>query len=59
MEFIETPLFTKLLAKYMPDDSFRKLQQALMDAPYMGAIIEGSGGIRKLRWEYGERGKRR
>ncbi len=58
MEFIETPLFTKLVAKYMPDDSFRKLQQALMEAPDMGVIIEGSGGIRKLRWEWGEKGKR-
>ncbi len=30
----------------------------LIDAPNTGKIIQGSGGIRKVRWSHGGRGKR-
>ena len=38
--------------------STRKLQQALITNPEAGAIIPGSGGVRKMRWAIAGRGKR-
>lgn len=56
--FIETRLFTRLVAEYLPDAEYSKLQEALLDNPEAGKIIPGSGGIRKLRWGQSGRGKR-
>lgn len=42
----------------MSDDDYSKLQQALLSDPAAGAIIPGSGGVRKLRWGVAGRGKR-
>ena len=50
MEFIEAPAFTHHLAKYLDDEQYRKLQDALAAAPELGDVIPGSGGFRKLRW---------
>ena len=56
--FIEAPLFSRLLAEYLSDDEYAALQWALTQRPDAGAIIPGSGGIRKLRWAGSGRGKR-
>jgi hypothetical protein len=58
ISFIETKLFTRLVQEYLSDDEYSKLQQALLSDPEAGAIIPGSGGIRKLRWGVAGRGKR-
>ena len=58
ISFVETKLFTRLVQEYLPDDEYAKLQQALVANPEAGAIIPGSGGIRKLRWGVAGRGKR-
>ena len=58
MEFIETPTFTRLIAKLMDDDEYANLQRALVRRPDWGNVIPGSGGIRKLRWAGSGRGKR-
>ena len=58
MEFIETPVFTRLVLKLLPDDDYSELQRFLTEHPEAGAIIRGSGGIRKLRWTGSGRGKR-
>jgi len=58
MTFIETPIFTKLLQKLLPDPFYRELQQALILRPDAGKIIPNSGGLRKLRWNLPGRGKR-
>ena len=58
MEFIETSIFTKQVLKLLPDSSYRILQSALMLNPGAGAIIKGSGGIRKIRWNLPGAGKR-
>lgn len=58
MVFIETPLFTKLATDLMPDDEYRKIQQALVLRPEAGKIIPASGGLRKIRWKSEGRGKR-
>jgi len=47
-----------LLAKYLPDEEYAKLQQVLIETPDAGDVIPGSGGIRKLRWKGSGRGKR-
>ena len=57
-EFIETPFFTKALERYLDDDNYAKLQAYLNERPEVGAIVTGSGGVRKMRWAAEGRGKR-
>jgi len=56
--FIETKLFTKLVQNYFTDDEYAALQNSIMANPGAGAVIPGSGGVRKLRWGLTGRGKR-
>ncbi len=56
--FIETPLFTKLVTDYPSDEEYTELQAFLADNPEAGAVIRGSGGVRKIRWAIKGRGKR-
>lgn len=56
--FIETKLFTRLVGEYLSDDEYLQLQAALAKDPEAGAVIPGSGGVRKLRWALTGRGKR-
>lgn len=56
--FIESKLFSRLLGDYLTDDEYAQLQAALADAPDRGALVSGSGGVRKLRWSQPGRGKR-
>ena len=56
--FIETRLFTRLLPDCLSDDEYARLQRKLMQDPEAGAVIRGSGGVRKLRWAASGRGKR-
>ena len=57
MEFIESPIFTKLISKYLSDEEYSVLQWELLSQPNAGQIIPGSGGLRKLRWQAEGRGK--
>jgi hypothetical protein len=56
--FVETPIFTRQLVKLMPDEEYRVLQWSMVLRPAQGKVIPGSGGLRKLRWQIGARGKR-
>ena len=56
--FVETKLFTRLVQEYLSDDEYSELQQVLIANPEAGAVVPGSGGIRKLRWGVAGRGKR-
>ena len=58
LTFVETKLFTSLVHKYLSDDEYAALQQALTDNPEAGDVIRGSGGVRKVRWGAAGRGKR-
>lgn len=58
MEFIETPIFTKLVQELLPDDQYRELQAHLTRNPDAGIIIQNSGGLRKIRWALKKQGKR-
>jgi mRNA-degrading endonuclease RelE of RelBE toxin-antitoxin system len=56
--FIETKLFSRLVGEYLPDEEYAEIQIELAANPEVGALIPGSGGIRKLRWRGSGRGKR-
>lgn len=57
MEFIETPTFTRLVTSLLTDDEYRALQNVLVEDPERGDLIQGGGGIRKLRHAMQGRGK--
>lgn len=55
--FIELPAFERNRSGYLDDEAFRELQNALMAEPEAGDVIEGTGGLRKLRFSDKRRGK--
>ena len=56
--FVETALFTSLITEYLTDEEYSELQYYLAEHPESGAVIPGSGGVRKLRWTHRGKGKR-
>ena len=58
MRFVETPIFTKIITGLLDDESYRGLQIALMLRPEQGPIVQGAGGLRKIRWAKVGAGKR-
>lgn len=56
--FIETRLFTRLLGEYLTDEEYAALQWMLASDPTVGDLVRGTGGVRKVRWGVGGRGKR-
>ena len=58
MIFIESKLFEKLREKYLEDERYRELQNFLLEQPLSGDVIQGTGGLRKLRWSANGKGKR-
>ena len=56
--FIEVPLFTKRWEEIgLQDDELRLLQIMLLKNPESGSVMEGTGGIRKVRFPLENRGK--
>ncbi len=55
--FVELPPFERLRPDYLDDEAYRHLQQELMADPEAGDVIEGTGGLRKLRRPDPRRGK--
>ena len=55
--FVELPPFERHRTDYLDDDAFRGLQNALMKDPAAGDVIEGTGGLRKVRHADSRRGK--
>ncbi|MEQ3696400.1 MAG: type II toxin-antitoxin system RelE/ParE family toxin [Pseudomonadales bacterium] len=42
----------------MADSDYQALQEALISRPDLGVIIQGTGGLRKVRWKLEDKGKR-
>jgi hypothetical protein len=57
MILIETPVFTTQVKELLPDEDYRRLQWHLARYPYAGDVIRGTGGLRKIRWTAGGKGK--
>ncbi len=55
--FIESPLFSKQVHEYLTDDEFSVFQAFLATNPDTGAVVRGSGGVRKVRWSRKGTGK--
>lgn len=58
--FIELPAFERHRRDYLSDELFHGFQQELMKNPEAGDVIEGTGGLRKVRFvdERRNKGKR-
>ena len=57
VRFVETPVFTEDIENELSLDEYRQLQLALLLRPTQGALIRGSGGLRKVRWRRAGGGK--
>ncbi len=53
----ELPEYMRLAAKLLSDDDRRAVLEYLAAHPRAGDLIEGTGGVRKLRWGRDGRGK--
>ena len=58
MVFVESTLFTKHLKNYLNDEEYTAFQSYLVENPEAGDFIQGSGGLRKIRWGLATKGKR-
>ena len=56
--FAETSHFTARVHDHLTDDEYRRLQWLLAEHRDSGAVISGTGGLRKLRWSTRGRGRR-
>lgn len=56
--FIEMPMFRSKWEKLgLNDADLRRLQEELLADPKVGAVMRGTGGIRKMRFAFEDRGK--
>lgn len=56
--FIEVPIFTKKWKELgLTDNELRELKDLLLNDPKTGKVIQGTGGLRKIRIPMGNRGK--
>ncbi|OCX93860.1 MAG: toxin [Pseudomonas sp. CO183] len=58
--FVEPPPFQRHRVDYLDDEAFRAFQTVLMENPEAGDVIQGTGGLRKIRFadEKRQKGKR-
>ena len=53
----ELPSFLKAVKKLFSEDDKRKLYTSLTNNPEQGDIIQGTSGVRKMRFALGNKGK--
>ncbi len=56
--FIESSIFEKFRDTYISEEEFRLFQADLMANPKQGDVIQGTGGLRKIRVAGKDKGKR-
>ena len=56
--FVESTIFEKHRDEYLSDDEYRLFQAELMLNPHLGDVIQGTGGLRKIRVASKGKGKR-
>ena len=55
--FVELPPFARFRKDYFDDEGFHQFQLKLMNNPEAGKVIEGTGGLRKMRFPDSRRQK--
>ncbi len=56
--FVELPIFrTRWKAMGLDDKDLMRLQEELLADPKIGAVMKGTGGVRKMRFAFQQRGK--
>lgn len=56
--FIELPIFrSRWKAMGLNDDDLARLQRELLEDPKIGPVMQGTGGVRKMRFAFEDRGK--
>ena len=57
--FIEVPIFTRKWQELgLTDDDLKNLENVLLNDPKAGPVIQGTGGLRKIRIPMEDSGKR-
>ena len=49
LTFIELPPFERYRKEHISDEAYRLFQNELLDNPEKGDVIQGTGGLRKIR----------
>jgi hypothetical protein len=57
LTFVETTTFTRLVADVVSDDVYAEFQRELSRHPEQGDLLQGCGGVRKVRLALRGRGK--
>ncbi|OQY53620.1 MAG: addiction module toxin RelE [Candidatus Parabeggiatoa sp. nov. 2] len=57
MNFKTTSIFDKRISQLLSKDEYAQMRQALTDSPNLGVVIKNTGGVRKIRWAVGNKGK--
>lgn len=56
--FVELPIFrSRWKDMGLDDDDLKRLQEELLADPKVGAVMRGTGGVRKMRFAFEQRGK--
>jgi hypothetical protein len=55
--FVETRAFTRRVVELLADDDYARLQWLIAARPEIGDVMEGTGGLRKVRVAMAARGK--
>ena len=54
---LETPTFQRLWPAYWTEEERAEFAAYLAQSPMVGAVVKGSGGVRKVRWSRSGGGK--
>jgi hypothetical protein len=57
LEFVYTPEFTDSVEDLLTAEELRRLEGALLNDPEAGALVPGTGGVRKVRFALASGGK--